>query len=329
MSGIAEITHHQLSHDGFMVGLVSYGASICDMRMKGVAHPLVLGLQNPDDYKRQSSHLGATAGRVANRIARGEFHLDGQSYQLDRNENGRHMLHGGQHGCGVQNWQFSKTDKTSALLTLQQPDGWMGFPGNVSFSCHYEITGKDELTITYSAKTDRPCPLNLAHHSYFKLDDAEDIRHHLFQIGADHYLPVDEDNIPTGEIASVAGTDFDFTSPRLLEGARFDHNFCLNKATIDKSAQMRKIAFVQSQLSGISLHFYSDQTGVQFYTSHHLKEALKTIHNRPYHAGDGFCLEPQNWPNACNQDNFPSSIISENETYHQSLRLVFEQGSPS
>ena len=331
MSGIAEITHHQLSHDGFIVGLVSYGASICDIRVKDIAHPLVLGLKNPDDYRRQSSHLGATAGRVANRIAKGAFDLNGQSYQLDQNENGRHMLHGGAQGCGVQNWQFSKLDKTSALLTLQQPDGWMGFPGNVTFTTHYEITGKEELTITYSAKTDRPCPINLAHHSYFKLDEAEDIRHHLFQIEADHYLPVNEDNIPTGTIAPVAGTKFDFTSPRLLEGNRFDHNFCLKDAMIKerlsrKSKTMRKIAFVQSQLSGISLSLYSDQQGVQFYTAHNLHEDLQTIHNRPYHAYDGFCLEPQIWPDACNHDAFPSSIIAEDETYHQSLRLVFEKG---
>ena len=325
MSSIAEITHHQLSQDGFMVGVVSYGASICDIRMSGVTHPLVLGLQNPDDYQHQSSHLGATAGRVANRIAKGAFHLKGQSYQLERNENGRHMLHGGSQGCGVQNWQFSKADKTNALLTLQQPDGWMGFPGHVTFTCHYEITGKNELTITYGAKTDKPCPINLAHHSYFKLDEADDIRHHLFQIEADHYLPVDDDNIPTGQIMPVVGTEFDFTRPRLLEGHLLDHNFCLT----DTKGQMRKIAFVQSQLSGISLSLYSDQRGVQFYTSQHLQEDLKTIHNRPYHACDGFCLEPQIWPDACNQKEFPSSIILEDESYHQSLRLVFEKGQPS
>ena len=321
MSDKANITYHRLSKNGFTVGLVSYGASICDIQMEPIAHPLVLGLQNPEDYRLQSSHLGATAGRVANRISQGTFHLNGHKYQLDRNENARHTLHGGQHGCGVQNWHLDRATDTEALFKLDQEDGWMGFPGEVQFTCHYEITDKCELTIRYGARTTKSCPINLAHHSYFKLDDSDDIRHHLFQIHADHYLAVDEENIPTGEIMAVADTEFDFTEPRKIGAHRFDHNFCLK----DNDAKMRKIAFVKSELSGVSLTIYSDQPGVQFYTSQHLCEDLNTIHNRPYHPCDGFCLEPQIWPDACNQKEFPSPIIAEDEVYHQELRLAFAQ----
>lgn len=325
MSDAQTIIDHHLSKDGFSVKLVSFGASISDLRMKGIDHPLVLGLQNPHDYPLQSSHLGATAGRVANRISGGQFHLNGRLYELDRNENGKHMLHGGAQGSGVQNWHLDHATDTEALFTLHQPDGWMGFPGNVDMHCHYEITDDCELTIRYTAQTDKACPINLAHHSYFKLDDSDDIRHHMFQIEADHYLDVDQDNIPTGKLVPVAGTPFDFTSPRFIENNHFDHNFCLR----DGETKLRKIAFAKSELSGISLTLYSDQKGVQFYTSQHLSEDLNTIHGRAYHRLDGFCLEPQNWPDACNHEAFPSSILSEDEGYSQIIKLQFARDTAS
>ena len=322
MSGIQPITNHQLSKDGFIVKLVSFGASICDLRLKGIEHPLVLGLRNPADYPLQSSHLGATAGRVANRIAGGQFHLNGTLYELDRNENNKHMLHGGSQGCGVQNWQLDHATETEAVFSLYQPDGWMGFPGNFEIRCHYEITDDCELTIRYTAQTDKACPINLAHHSYFKLDNCDDIRHHIFQIEADHYLDVDQDNIPTGKLIPVEGTIFDFTSPRSIGDNSFDHNFCLR----DGQTKLRKIAYAKSELSGVSLTIYSDQKGVQFYTSQHLSEDLDTNHGRAYHGFDGFCLEPQNWPDACNHAAFPSSILFEGESYSQIIKLQFARG---
>lgn len=300
------------------VSLTNYGASLQDLRLLSHDIPLVLGFPDAQDYAAQTSHMGATAGRYANRIAAGQITIDGHSYQLDQNEAGHHCLHGGSQGCGTRLWQLAAYDERSVTFTLDEADGHMGFPGAVHLRCQYQMIAPQTLAITYHATTSAPTFVNLAHHSYFKLDDRDDNSRHELQIMADHYLPVTASNLPDGRQEPVAKTAFDFREMRPIGKQDYDHNFCLANRDI-----MRPIARLYSPYSGIEMQMDSDQAGLQFYTAHHLDEAARTHHGRAYRKSDGICLEPQNWPNSPNMAQFPSSLLRPSETYHQRLILRF------
>ena len=315
---MSAISSHQLNADELSVTLTNYGASLQDLRLDGHDIPLVLGFPDAQDYRTQSSHMGATAGRFANRIAGGIITIDGQSYQLDRNEADTNTLHGGSGGCGTRVWQVARMTHKSVCFTLDDEDGHMGFPGHVKMQCLYQITGPRTLSISYEATTSRPTFINLAHHSYFRLDRQDDLSSHELQIMADHYLPVDEANLPLGKPEDVSGTRFDFRQKHGFVGDDFDHNFCLNDA-----GRLRPVARLSSMASGIVMTLSSDQPGLQFYTSHHLAETAPNHHGRPYEAYDGICLEPQAWPNAPHMPHFPTALLRPGETYRQSLILSF------
>ncbi len=317
------------------VSVTNYGASLQDVRLSGNPLPLVLGFSAPDDYASHSAHMGATAGVYANRIAAGQFTIDDVTYQLDRNENNRTTLHGGRQGTGTQIWDLIEADEEKAVFALTQPDGFMGFPGKIDLRCTYQITAKGTLAISYHATTSKPTFVNLAHHSYFRLDDAPDISGHELQVFADRYLETDDDNLPhDGAPVWVAGTAYDFRSQTKIGNHNIDHNFCLDTKISAKSsahssaqqfagAELRPVARLYSPLSSLSLQVSSDQPGLQIYTAHHLCEAAPNHHGRPYRAFDGICLEPQNWPNSPNRDDFPSSLLRPDEAYHQRLELYF------
>ena len=311
---------HQMTSNGLFVGVTNYGASLQDLRLTDDNKPLVLGLLDPRSYHLQSSHMGATAGRYANRIADGHITIDGQDYQLDKNENDSATLHGGRNGCGRRLWQLEQSDETSAIFTLEEEDGFLGFPGALSLRAHYQITGFQELTISYEATTTKPTFVNLAHHSYFRLDDAPDISEHELQIMADHYLPVTDDNLPLGTMADVADTPFDFRERRAIGHQAYDHNFCLTP-----HQGLRPIAQLYSPRSGIEMTVSSDQIGIQFYNAAHLCESADNHHGRAYKGFDAVCLEPQFWPNSPNEPHFPSALLRPEERYHQQLVLSFKR----
>ena len=194
----------------------------------------------------------------------------------------------------------------------------MGFPGNVRYLCRYEITANATLAISYEARTTAPTFINLAHHSYFRLDKQADISGHELQILAQDYLPVDAQNLPDGRIMPTAHTPFDFTKRTPIGRREFDHNFCLAPAQT-----LRQIARLYSPYSGIEMVLSSDQPGLQFYTAHHLNESAPNHHDRAYGPFDGVCLEPQNWPNAPHMKAAPSSLVRPDETYRQNLTLQF------
>ena len=175
---MSAIESFQLSGNGLDVSVTNYGASLQDLRLQGSDMPLVLGFEKAADYATQNSHMGATAGRVANRIAKGYISLDDKIFPLDTNEEGRTTLHGGTEGCGKRLWQAQQHSKTHISFTLEDEDLHMGFPGTVQLTCHYEITAPRTLTIGYEAHTSAPTFVNLAHHSYFRLDDSPDITAH-------------------------------------------------------------------------------------------------------------------------------------------------------
>ncbi|RME14526.1 MAG: galactose mutarotase, partial [Alphaproteobacteria bacterium] len=220
-----------LTGGGLTARLLTYGAVLQDLRLEGHAPPLVLGFADFAPYLTHSPYFGAIAGRCANRIANGHLEIDGKSFALDRNFLGKHTLHGGAGGMGKLLWTLTDHAASSATFEISLPDGHMGFPGNLTARVKFSLLAGGVLDIRMSAETDAPTLCNLAHHSYFNLDGGPSIADHRLKIAADSYLPVDDELIPTGEVAPVAGTRFDFRTPTPVGRAfPLDHNFCLSTA---------------------------------------------------------------------------------------------------
>lgn len=303
------------------VNVLTLGAIVQDVRLDGVDHPLVLGADALARYMGSMQYFGAMVGRYANRIARGAFTLGGQDFQLSRNALGRHCLHGGSYGSAAHLWSIAdlKTDHVSLHLTL--PDGEMGFPGTLDVQlCIFLRASALEFDIRATCDRDTVC--NFSHHGFFILDDSGSLAHHRLQIDANSYLPVDDDQIPTGEIAPVAGSKFDFRAPRNLDGVALDHNFCLSNAR----TVMRPVARLDSALSGLGLQMETTEPGVQVYTANHLpKPDAHGLDGRHYGRHAGIALEAQVWPDAPNQPHFPSPVLRPGDTYHQKTRYVFSR----
>ena len=312
---------------GLTVSVITYGAVIQDVRLDGYAPSLVLGFDNFPDYRQHSRHLGASPGRCANRIGGGRFAIDGTNYQLELNENGVTHLHGGKQGFGKRNWTISALAADSVTLSIHDADGHAGYPGNCDASVTYSLPGNGVLSCVYRANADKATPANLCQHSYFSLDEAENVLDTRFTIAADHYLPVDEKLIPTGEVRPVAGTAFDLRSETVLREriaadlSGFDHNLCLSPQRVAK----RHIARVFSPKSGVSLDVETTEPGVQFYTAHKLSVPVPGHDERTYGPFAGFCLETQIWPDAINRENFPNAVLRPGEELVQETDYIFRK----
>ena len=304
--------------------IVSYGAVLRDLRLAGSDHTLVLGFNTLADYLDHSRSHGITAGRYANRIAEGRFLLDGQTFQLEKNFLNRHHLHGGSTGFGLRPWAVEAVADSSVTLSLVSPDGEGGYPGQVDVRCTFEILPPATLRIVYEAETSAPTILNLAHHSYFNLDGSPDILRHSLQIPADLYLPVDDTLIPTGEIASVAGTPFDFRLGRRVrepnvEPTLYDHNYCLAREPFAEPSFHAALAGE----SGIGMTISSTEPGLQFYDGATLDVPVPGLDGKTYGAHAGLCLEPQRWPDSPNRPDFTDATLRPGETYHQVSQFEF------
>lgn len=305
------------------VAVLTLGATVQDVRLEGFAHPLVLGAEYPSSYRGQARYFGAIVGRVANRIANGRAVLDGRELHLDRNEAGRTTLHGGSEGTSDRLWQLEGHDERSCRLTLELPDGDMGFPGRLQVAAEFRLADA-ALEIVLEAVCDRPTFCNLAHHGYWNLDDDHNIREHLLQVEAAHYLPVDEHLIPTGEQRPVDGTAFDFRQPRAIgeSGQRYDHNFCLAEAR----RALQPAARLTSASNGLSLLLETTEPGLQVYDGAKIGlEPHYGLEGRQYGAHAGVALEPQCWPDAPNQPGFPDITLRPGETYRQVSRFSLSQ----
>ena len=314
------VSRIRISGHGLTAHLLTLGATLQDLRLDGHPNSLVVGFERLEDYIEHSQHHGVTAGRVINRIGGASAVIDGVRYQLDANQDNRHMLHGGRSGYGMRNWRMIEHTASSLTLGLTDPDGAMGFPGTVTATCRYSLVERATLRVDLTASTDAPTVVNLGHHSYFCLDSSGDIRNQRLRIDASRYLPTDADCLPTGEALPVEGTEFDFRRDRAINTA-FDHNFCL----ADTRRNPVPVARLCSPLSGIAMTLITSEPGLQFYTGHGLSGRGKTIDgqsNSPYSA---LCLEPQSWPDAPNHDHFPSIALGPNERYHQSSQFVFSR----
>ena len=218
------------SQAGASAKILTWGAVVRDLVVPASngLQRVVLGLNTLDDYLNYSPSFGAVPGRFANRIANGRFVLDGVAYQLDRKPGAKHTLHGGPHGFGHLIWKLGAYDSSSVELILESPDGDSGFPGNLTATCVYRLLEPATLRVELSAVSDRPTIVNLTQHSYFNLDGSPDILDHELTLFADFYTPADEELIPTGEIRAVAGTPYDFRTPRTVRNPTltpYDTNF--------------------------------------------------------------------------------------------------------
>jgi aldose 1-epimerase len=296
---------------------------------------VVLGFDDVAGYVDNRGSFGALLGRNANRLANGRIVIDGRAYELSKNENGS-TLHGGADGFGKRFWSVTEVDAQHLTLALVSQDGDQGFPGEVAVEATWRLDGAD-LSLTFVARTTKPTPLSLSAHPYFNLDgpSARDCVDHEVAIFADSYLPTDQRQIPTGEVAAVTDTPFDFRHVRriaerirepdaqLRHGRGYDHYFVLPEG--DRAA-LRLAARVHSPQSGRVLEILTSQPGVQFYTGNNLDGSVPG-RGGLYRQSAGFAFEPQGFPNAPNQPNFPSTVLRPGEIYHQEIvyRLTADQ----
>jgi aldose 1-epimerase len=316
-----------ISGGGLRASVMSWGAVLQDLRLEDHDAPLVLGFEKFEDYPAHSPYMGAIAGRCANRIRQGRFTIDGRRYQADTNFLGKHTLHGGARGFGKQVWATGLHGPDFVTFTLHSPDGDMGFPGAMEVSCTYRLKIPGTLSVELTATTEESTLCNLAHHSYFNLDDggSGDILDHRLMMPAEAYLPVDDELIPTGVVEPVAGTAFDFRHSREIRKERkgeqvvYDHNFCLAAAR----GPLRQAAWAQGASSGVEMEVWSTEPGVQFYAGHKLACKVPGLGGRLYGAHAGFALEPQVWPDAPNHPYFPQATLHPGQIYRQVTEYRF------
>jgi aldose 1-epimerase len=307
---------------GLTAHVLTLGAIVQDLRLDGIAHPLVLGGETLDPYLGPMNYFGAIVGRFANRIGHARVHLDGRDWALDRNWRGRHILHGGAHGTSAQVWQITALAADQVTLGLTLPDGHMGFPGKMQVAATIALDPDCALRITVTATTDRATPCSFAHHGYFALDGSGTLDHHKLQIHADHTTAIDDDLIPTGALDPVAGTELDFRTPRAIGRLPVDHNFCLT----DGPQPMRAVTHLSTPT--LSMTIETAEPGLQVFTAPNLPpDGLPGLDGRLYRPFAGIALEAQAWPDAPNQPHFPPAILHPDDTYHRTTRYKFTKGA--
>ena len=297
---------------------------------------VALGLNTPQAYLDANTYFGCITGRYANRIAEGTFELEGETYELATNNEPNH-LHGGERGFDKRIWTATSVTDSSIELHYSSPDGEEGYPGTLDVTVTYTLTDDNAIEIDYEATTDAPTVVNLTNHTYFNLggEGSGTIYDHELQLNASHYTPVDETLIPTGEIAPVAATPFDFTSGKpigqdiramayeqIARGLGYDHNFVVDRPEGDTDSLV-PVARAMSPNTGIVLEVESTEPGVQLYTSNFLDGSIAGSGGQAYRQGDGFCLETQHFPDSPNQPDFPSTELRPGETYQSSTVFRF------
>jgi aldose 1-epimerase len=321
---------------GMTVKILDFGGIISEIHVPdrdGVFADVALGFDTLEPYRGASPYFGALIGRYGNRIARGRFMLDGRSCQLAVND-GRQHLHGGAPGFDRVQWQ-SQVEGNALVLRYRSMDGEQGYPGTLDAAVRYSLNDDNEIVVRFHAVTDRATPVNLTQHSYFNLagvgNNPSDILGHELSIDADAFVPIDADLIPTGALASVTGTPFDFRTPRpigeritypdkqLRHGSGYDHCFALNKP---EEKSMTRAARVCEPVSGRVLELFTQEPGLQFYSGNFLDGSLNGK-GQAYAHRSGFCLEPQHFPDSPNRPGFPNTILRPGDTYETESRFRF------
>ncbi|MDX7950920.1 galactose mutarotase [Lichenihabitans sp. Uapishka_5] len=311
---------------GLEASIITWGAVIRDLAVpvRGVRQSTVLGLNSLADYRAHSPSFGAVPGRYANRIARGQFAIDGRSFQVPCNEKGRNALHGGTAGFNKLPWRLANSTADSVTLALHSADGDMGFPGNLDVTCLYRLDGLT-LRMEITATTDAPTVVNLTNHAYFNLDGSADVRDHELSVAAAFRTAVDDELIPTGAIVPVAGTPFDFRAPRPIRDPsdqHYDMNYVLARQP-DAATGLAHAALLRSKANGLALEVATDQFGVQIYDGAKVHVPVAGLDGAHYGAYAGVAMETQNFPDAPNHRHFPSSVLRPGETYRQITEYRF------
>ncbi|XP_052057648.1 galactose mutarotase-like [Mytilus californianus] len=311
------------------IRIISYGAIVTDILVpdrKGNVQDINLGFDDIKGYESpRQRYFGALCGRVVNRIADGKFTLDGTEYKLAIN-NGPNHLHGGLKGFDKVVWKADVKD-SKVVMSYTSPDGEENYPGELTTSVTYKLTNDNEFIIDYTATTSKATPVNLTNHSYFNLagQGSHNIDDHVIKVNADYYTPLNENVIPTGEIAPVEGTPYDIrTAVRLGDriknvnnGKGFDINFC-----VGKTGEMKKCGRVEHPPSGRVIEVSSTEPGLQVYTSYYL-DNVQGKAGATYGQFSAFCLETQHYADSVNHDNFPSTILRPGETYRHTTHYKF------
>jgi len=313
---------------GVEVRAITYGAIVTSIRVpdrRGTLADVALGFDTLAGYLTEHPFFGAVVGRYGNRIANARFVLDGRTYQLAAN-NGPNHLHGGTRGFDKYVWTAAPIAGANGVaFTRTSPDGEEGYPGTLTVRVAYTLTDANALMIDYQATTDKATPVNLTQHTYFNLagHDAGTILDHELTIDADRFTPVGESLIPTGTLAPVEGTPFDFRRPvkvgaridaaneQIKFGRGYDHNWVLNR----RGAAAQLAARVTEPRSGRTLEVLTTEPGVQFYTGNFLDATVKGKGGVAYPRRGGLCLETQHYPDSPNQPSFPTTILRPGSTY--------------
>lgn len=323
VNGDSVFLYTLVNDEGSSVAISNYGGTVVFFKTKdrkGDVSSVVIGPASIAEYQQQPPYFGAVVGRYANRIANAEFTLDGVKYTLDKND-GSNSLHGGDDGFDKKLWNVQINEGTVPAISLnyRSQDGERGYPGNLDVEVTYSLTDDNELKIEYRAGTDKATPVNLTNHAYFNLtgNPVNSILNHHLQINADRYTPVNSTLIPTGQLAAVEGTPFDFTTEKPIgrdidqvEGG-YDHNWVLN----DTDGSIRKVVVLSDSLSGRELEVYTTEPGIQFYAGNFLDGKFKNMNGEPINYRSALCLETQHFPDSPNQPSFPSTILQPDQEY--------------
>jgi aldose 1-epimerase len=300
------------------VSLLTYGAILQDLRLKGTDHSLTLGSELLADYQGQMRYHGSLIGPVANRISTARARIAGMVYELERNEDGRLHLHSGAQGLHAQVWEIESHDESSVTLAVSLPDGTCGLPGNRRIRARFQVSAPASMTMTVTATSDAKTLMNIANHSYWNLDGTERWDGHSLRIIADHYLASTADDYPTGEICEVDQTLMDFREVRdiAVNTPPFDTNFCLS----DSRQPLRDVLWLRGT-SGIGMTLATTEPGVQVYDG---RNALRPG-RQPY---EGLAIEAQFWPDATNNPAFPSIMLEAGADWEQVTRWSFDRLAP-
>lgn len=323
--------------NGIKIQITNYGGRVVSLYTpdkNGKFKDIVLGYDNINGYFTSNEvYYGCIIGRYANRIANGKFSLNNTEYTLAKN-NDNSTLHGGLNGFNNMVWKPELINNNKLKLTYISKDMEEGYPGNLSSTVIYELTDNNELKIDYSATTDKSTVVNMTHHSFFNLKGPGNgkITDHILQINADKYTPVDKNLIPTGELATVDNTPFDFRNPTLISnrinkeneqiklGRGLDHNWVLNK----NQKSVNFAAKIIEPVSGRSISVFTNEPGMQFYSGNFLNGKDKGKNGKIYAYRTAFCLETQHYPDSPNQVNFPSVVLNPGETYNSVCIYKFD-----
>jgi aldose 1-epimerase len=319
--------------NGLIARIMTFGATLTELHVpdrNGELGDVTLGFDNFESYFKGHPHFGSTTGRVANRIAKGRFTLDGVEYKLATN-NGPNHLHGGLKAFDKVVWKATAVRRAAGpavKFTYRSPDGEEGYPGTMDVTVVYTLTNNNELKIEYTATTDKATPVNLTNHAYFNLAGEGTVHDHELTIFADRFTAVDNTLIPTGELKHVDGTPLDFRAPHRI-GARiaqipgepggYDHNYVINR----KGRGLTRTAQVYEPKTGRVMEVYTTEPGVQLYTGNFLDGSLTGKGGVVYHKQTGFCLETQHFPDSINQPKFPSIVLRPGQTFRSTTVYAF------